>query len=64
MRAELRSAILSKNLAAADAYATGTYDAKDRTAFSDFQLPHEAHHLAYANLLPGKVIVALRIFDL
>ncbi len=61
---ELRSAILSKDLAAADAYAASTYDAKDCHAFSNYWLPHEAHHLAYGTVLPGQVVVALRIFDL
>ncbi len=32
--------------------------------FSNFWKPHEAHHLAYASVIPGKIIVSARIFDL
>lgn len=60
----LRAAIMSSDLAAADELGANIVDARDSAAFAHFWMPHEAHHLAYASLLPGQVIIAVRVFDL
>jgi len=64
LAAKLRAAVISKDLASADEYAANIFDARECKVFSDFWTPHEGHHLAYASLVAGKVIVAIRVFDL
>lgn len=43
---KLRAAIMSTDLASADAYVASTFDAKESGVFNNFWIPHEAHHLA------------------
>lgn len=59
---QLRSAILSRNLNSADPYAYGIRDANEHQAFFCWT-PNEAHHLAYSELIAGKIVIAVRLFD-
>lgn len=60
---ELREAILKDDLSSTDALAGYADWAEPCTAFK-FWTPHKAHHLAYASVAAGCVIVAARVFDI
>ncbi|MDP3692139.1 hypothetical protein, partial [Bradyrhizobium sp.] len=64
LAAQLRGAVMSIDLKSVDPYARNIFDAKECPIFSNYWTPHEAHHLAYASVIPGKVMVSVRIFDL
>jgi len=59
---ELREAICNEDLASTDALAGYVGEAEPCTAFR-FWTPHEAHHLAFASVVPNAIVVAVRIFD-
>jgi hypothetical protein len=61
---QLRNAIMSPDLDSVEPYVHSIFDAKECNIFSNFWTPHEAHHLAYASVIPGKIVVSVRIFDL
>jgi hypothetical protein len=54
---ELRASILIRDPAAMDAFFLGNM-------FYSYWTPHEAHHLAYAQMIPGRLLIGIRIFDL
>lgn len=60
----LRAAVITSDLDAVDPYAGNIFDAKDWVAFSNYWTPHEGHHIAYSSVLPGKIVVSVRLFDL
>ena len=60
---ELREAICKDDLASTDGLAGYIGEAQPCTAFN-FWTPHEAHHLAFASVVAGDVIISVRIFDL
>lgn len=64
LAAKLRAAVMSSDLDALDLYAGNIFDAKDCVAFSNYWTPHEGHHIAYSSVLPGKIVVSVRLFDL
>jgi HNH endonuclease len=64
MAAQLRVAVTSTDLDAVDPYAGNIFDAKDCAAFSNYWTPHESHHIAYSSVLPAKIVVSVRLFDL
>lgn len=61
--ADLRAAICSSELASTDKIAGYVGVAEDCDVFK-FWKPHEAHHLAYANVVGGNVMVSVRVFDI
>lgn len=60
---ELREAILKNDLASTDALA-GYVDWAEPCSAFNFWTPHKAHHLAFASVVAGSVIVAARVFDI
>ena len=62
---ELRAAICSPDVASTDAVAGYVGEAEGCEVFNKFWVPHEEHHLAYANIVAGKaVVICVRIFDI
>lgn len=64
LAAKLRAAVMSSDLDAVDPYAGNIVDAKDCVVFSNYWTPHEGHHIAYSSVLPGRIVVSVRLFDL
>jgi hypothetical protein len=60
---ELRDAILKDDIASTDSLSGYVGWAESCSAFN-FWTPHKAHHLAFASLVAGSVIVAARVFDI
>ncbi|HLG90076.1 MAG TPA: hypothetical protein VKZ79_23115 [Alphaproteobacteria bacterium] len=60
---ELRDAILKDDIASTDSLAGYVGWAESCSAFN-FWTPHKAHHLAFASVVAGSVIVAARVFDI
>ena len=65
LAAELREAICSPDLASTDNI-KGYVGFANEEQFAVFQhwTPHEAHHLAFASVVAGSVVVAVRLFDI
>ncbi|GAN72834.1 hypothetical protein Apmu_0033_07 [Acidiphilium multivorum AIU301] len=61
--AELRTAICSPELTSTDKIAGYVGVAEDCDAFKCWT-PHEEHHLAYANVVAGNVMISVRVFDI
>lgn len=60
---ELRDAIMKDDLASTDSLAGYVGFAETCSAFN-FWTPHKAHHLAFASVVEGCVIVSARVFDI
>jgi hypothetical protein len=60
---ELRKAICSKDPDSTDAIGGYVGWAEGCECFK-FWTPHEAHHLAYAAMVPGAIFVSARVFDI
>jgi hypothetical protein len=60
---ELRAAILDPDIASTDHIPAYVGDAKGCGVFQ-FWTPHEAHHIAFANIVAGDVVISVRVFDL
>lgn len=60
---ELRNAILNKDISSTDSVAGYVGWAESCTIFK-YWTPHKAHHLAFASVVSGAVIVAVRVFDI
>jgi hypothetical protein len=63
LAAVLREAICKDDPASTDGLAGYVGTAEPCTAFN-FWTPHKAHHLAFASVVAGSVMVAARIFDI
>jgi len=63
LAAELRDAIMKDDLASTDGFEGYVGWAEPCAAFN-FWTPHKAHHLAFASVVAGRVIVAVRLFDI
>jgi hypothetical protein len=63
LAAELRTAICSPDLTSADKIAGYVGATEDCQVFNQWT-PHESHHLAYASVVDGDVVVAVRVFDI
>jgi hypothetical protein len=61
--AELRAAILAPDIASTDGLQGYVGEAKDCTAFQ-FWTPHGAHHLAFAAVVGGNVLLSARVLDI
>jgi hypothetical protein len=61
---ELRAAVCDTDLASTDRIEGYIGEADGCTAFKGFWLPHEAHHVAYATIVNGRIIICLRVFDI
>jgi hypothetical protein len=59
---ELRKAICKEDLTSTDGLAGYVGEAEPCTAFR-FWTPHEAHHLAFASVVMGVIVVSVRVFD-
>ncbi|HEY1749599.1 MAG TPA: hypothetical protein VGG11_22920 [Xanthobacteraceae bacterium] len=60
---ELREAIMKDDVASTDALPGYADWAEPCTAFKTWT-PHKAHHLAFASVVAGNVVIAVRIFDI
>lgn len=60
---QLRVAIRSSDLTSTDKIPGYVGPAEDCTAFQQW-IPHEDHHLAYATIVEGTVMIAIRVFDI
>jgi hypothetical protein len=63
LAAELRAAIIKPDLTSTDSLSGYVGDAQGCPAFN-FWTPHEAHHLAFASVVPNNVTVSVRVFDI
>lgn len=63
LAAELRAAICDPDIAATNNLAGYVGEAESCSAFK-FWTPHEAHHLAYAQVVTRHVIISVRVFDI
>lgn len=60
---QLREAICKSDIASTDTLGGYVGDAHACTAFN-FWTPHEDHHLAFAQIVDGSVLISVRVFDL
>jgi len=63
LAAELRAAICDPEIASTDNLAGYVGEAETCSAFKCWT-PHEAHHLAYAQVVAGHVMISVRVFDI
>jgi hypothetical protein len=63
LAAELRAAIIKPDLASTDSLSGYVGEAQGCPAFN-FWTPHEAHHLAFASVVPNNVTISVRVFDI
>jgi hypothetical protein len=61
---ELRTAICNPDLTSTDSFAGFIGDASQCEPFSHRWTPHQAHHLAFSNVVGDNVLIGVRIFDL
>jgi hypothetical protein len=61
---ELRTAICNPDLASTNSFAGFIGEASECEAFSHRWTPHQAHHLAFSNVVDNHVVIGVRIFDL
>jgi HNH endonuclease len=62
---ELRAAIRDPNVASTDNITGYIGESENCNVFTQFWIPHEAHHLAYATILLGRdIVINVRVFDI
>ncbi|NNM56234.1 HNH endonuclease [Acidocella sp.] len=64
LAADLRAAICKSDLASTDNLPGYVGEAENCPPFTNFWTPHQERHLAYAQIVGGTLIIAVRVFDI